>query len=98
MVAPDLAKMSKDLGVTSEVETHLILSIFVLAYAIGPLFLGLFSEVFGRVRILQLSNLLYLAWNLGCGFSRNKAEIIVFCFLSGIGGSAPLAIDGGGLR
>jgi MFS family permease len=95
MVAPALGKMSRDLGITSEVESQMTLSIFVLAYAIGPLFLGPLSEVFGRVYVLQLSNLFYLAWNLGCGFAQNKAEIIVFRLLSGIGGSAPLAIGGG---
>jgi len=62
----------------------LTLSIFVLAFAIGLLFLGLLSEVFGRVRILELSNLLYLAWNFGCGLSQNKAEIIAFRFLGGM--------------
>lgn len=98
MVAPALNKMSTDLGMSSEIETKLALSIFVLAYAIGPLFLGPLSEVFGRLHVLQLSTLFYLAWNLACGFAQNKAEIIVFRLLSGVGGSAPLAIGGGVLR
>ncbi len=98
MVAPALDKISEELNMTSMVEAQLTLSIFVLAYAIGPLFLGPLSEVFGRVRVLQLSSLLYLAWNLGCGFAQNKEEMIVFRLLSGIGGSAPLAIGGGVLR
>lgn len=37
MVAPALTVMSADLGIHSEVEAALILSIFVLAYAVGPL-------------------------------------------------------------
>jgi len=90
--------MSKDLGITSEVESQLALSIFVLAYAIGPLVLGPISEVFGRFYALQLSNMFYIAWTLGCGFAQNKPQIFVFRFLSGIGGSAPLAIGGGVLR
>ena len=32
------------------------------------------------------------AWNLGCGFSQNANQLIAFRFLSGIGGSAPLAV------
>ena len=73
----------------------MILSIFVLSYGFGPLLLGPMSEVFGRVRVLQLSNLFYLAWNLGCGFAQNKEEMIVFRFLAGLGGSAPMAVGGG---
>ena len=73
----------------------MVLSIFVLVNAIGSLFLGPLSEVFGRVYTLQLSNAFFLLWNLGCGFANTKAEIIIFRFLSGMGGSAPLAVGGG---
>ena len=67
----------------------------MLGYAIGPLFLGPFSEVFGRVYVLQLANLFYLIFNSAAGWSTNKSEMIAFRFLSGLGGSAPLAIGGG---
>ncbi|KAI9835397.1 MAG: hypothetical protein M1819_002315 [Sarea resinae] len=95
MVAPALPTMAKQFGITSEVEEQLILSIFILAYAIGPLILGPLSEIFGRVPVLQLSNLFYLAWNIGCSFAQNKQQMIAFRFLSGLGGSAPLALGGG---
>jgi len=95
MVAPALGVMSVDLNITTEFQQALVLSIFVLAYAVGPLFLGPLSEIYGRVRVLQLSNLFYLCWNLGCGFARTKGEMIAFRFLAGLGGSAPLAIGGG---
>jgi len=35
------------------------------------------------------------AWNLGCGFAQNKGQLILFHFLTGLGGSAPLSIRGG---
>ncbi|KAI1620780.1 major facilitator superfamily domain-containing protein [Exophiala viscosa] len=95
MVAPDLIKIGQDLGINSEVERSLTLSIFVLAYAIGPLFLGPLSEIYGRVIVLQLSNLFFLAFNIGCGFAQTQGQLIAFRFLSGLGGSAPLALGGG---
>lgn len=95
MVAPALKVISQDFGISSTAVANLTLSIFVLAYAVGPLFLGPLSEVFGRVYVLQISNLFYFAWNLACGFAQNTPEMIVFRFLSGVGGSAPLAIGGG---
>lgn len=98
MVAPALGTMADQFDITSSVESQMMLSIFVLAYAIGPLFFGPLSESFGRWPVLLLSNLFYLAWNLGCGFSQNAPEMLVFRFLSGIGGSAPLAVGGGVLR
>ncbi|KAF2488977.1 MFS general substrate transporter [Lophium mytilinum] len=87
--------MAREFHITNVVESQLILSIFILAYAVGPLFLGPLSEVYGRVRVLQLANLFYLAWNLGCGFAQNSGQMLAFRFLSGLGGSAPLAIGGG---
>lgn len=95
MAAPALATLGADLHMRSEIEVEMALSIFVLAYAIGPLFFGPLSEVYGRSRIIQLSNIWFLAWNLGCGFAQNSAEFFVFRFLAGIGGSAPLAIGAG---
>jgi MFS family permease len=98
MVAPALNKLSKEFGITSEIESQLVLSIFVLAYGIGPLILGPLSEVYGRYYVLQLNGLFFLVWNLACGFAQTKTQLIIFRFLSGIGGSAPLAVGGGVLR
>jgi MFS family permease len=76
MVAPALPAMARELNITNSVEQSLMLSIFVLAYAIGPLFLGPLSEISGRVIVLQLANLFYLAFNIGCGFAKTKGELI----------------------
>lgn len=95
ILAPAIPAISAELSITSSFEGALVLSIFVLAYAIGPLVLGPLSELYGRVIVLQLSNLIYLFFNLGCGLARTSAQIIAFRFLSGLGGSAPLAIGGG---
>ncbi|KAJ7740218.1 MFS polyamine transporter [Mycena maculata] len=95
MIAPASTQVAEQFGITSDVTIALITSIFVLAYAFGPLFLGPLSEIFGRNRIIQGANLWYLVWNLGCGFAQNTGQLLGFRFLAGLGGSAPLAIGGG---
>lgn len=95
MVAPALTTISREFNIQNEVQSAMTLSIFVLAFAVGPLFLGPLSELYGRVYVLQLANLFYLAFNLGCGFAQTKGQMIAFRFLAGLGGSAPLAIGGG---
>jgi hypothetical protein len=95
MISPALSSISKEFNITNQVEAQLTLSIFVLAYAVGPLFLGPLSEIYGRVVVLQVANLFYLAWNLACGFAQNSGQLMAFRFMSGLGGSAPLAIGGG---
>jgi hypothetical protein len=60
MSAPALPLIGRDLGVTDNTELSLLISVFVLAYAVGPLFLGPLSEIYGRRIVLQLSNLFFL--------------------------------------
>lgn len=95
MVAPGLASIGADLNITSTLQQALVLSIFVAAYALGPLLWGPLSELYGRVIIVQTSNVWFLCFNLGCGLSRTRAQMLACRFLAGIGGSAPLAIGGG---
>ncbi|RMZ85410.1 hypothetical protein DV737_g772, partial [Chaetothyriales sp. CBS 132003] len=95
MSSPALPSIGRDLHVTNSTELTLTLSIFVAAYAIGPLFMGPLSEIYGRVIVLQLGNLFFLVWNTGCAWATSKGQLIAFRFLSGLGGSAPLAIGGG---
>ncbi|OBZ77932.1 hypothetical protein A0H81_01635 [Grifola frondosa] len=95
MIAPASDQLAAQFGITNTAIIALTISVFVAAYAFGPLFLGPLSELYGRSRVLQLANLWYLAWNLGCGFAQNKSQLIAFRFLAGLGGSAPLSIGGG---
>ncbi|KAF9654303.1 MFS polyamine transporter [Thelephora ganbajun] len=85
----------REFHITNPVEAVLTVSIFVLAYAFGPLLFAPLSEIHGRVRLLQATNVLFLAFNLGCGFTRNKAQLTVLRFMAGLGGGAPVAIGGG---
>jgi multidrug resistance protein len=95
MVAPALPQITHDFKITNQFESQVVLSIFVLAYAIGPMILGPLSELYGRVIILQCSNIVFLAFNTACGFAQSTPQLMAFRFLSGLGGSAPLAIGGG---
>ncbi|KAF4122536.1 Sugar (and other) transporter [Geosmithia morbida] len=94
MLSPSLPDLEDEFG-TSGFETNLIMSIFLLAYAIGPFIIAPLSEMYGRVVVLQSSNMVFLLFNTVCGFSKTKAEIMVFRFLSGLGGAAPQAIGSG---
>ncbi|VDC03823.1 unnamed protein product [Peniophora sp. CBMAI 1063] len=95
MIAPGMAQLQEAFGITSTALLAMTTSIFVLAYAFGPLLLGPLSEMYGRTRVLQIANMWYLAWNLGCSFAQSQGQLIAFRFLAGLGGSAPLAIGGG---
>jgi MFS family permease len=92
MIAPALGYIAHDFDIGQDFLAQLTLSVFILAYAVGPLFLGPLSEMYGRAIVLQLANIFYLIFNIACGFSKNKGELIAFRFLSGIGGSVPVVV------
>ncbi|KAJ8597731.1 multidrug resistance protein 4 [Rhizopogon salebrosus TDB-379] len=95
IMAPGLPDVAIKYGITNPTVIALTLSIFLLSFAIGPLFMAPLSEMYGRAWVLHLANLFFLAFNLGCALSPNTTSFIVFRFLSGLAGSAPIACGGG---
>lgn len=92
-MAPGIDAISEELNIHSAAVSTLLLTVYVLGYAVGPLFLGPASEVYGRKPVLTLSNIWYLVFNIACGFARSRDQLIAFRFLAGVGGSGPLAVS-----
>lgn len=95
IMAPGLPDLAIKYSITNPTVTALTLSIFLISFGIGPLFAAPLSEVYGRVWVLHLANLFFLGFNLGCAFSPNTVSFLVFRFLAGLAGSAPVACGGG---
>ncbi|KAF9460954.1 MFS general substrate transporter [Collybia nuda] len=94
--SPALPIISSDLGIPAgSILENMSLSIFVLAYALGPLIWGPLSELYGRLLILQISNIWFLIFNTICAFAKTPTQMLVFRFLAGFGGAAPQSLGGG---
>lgn len=85
--------ITKEFNVTSSIAGPMALSLFLLMYCLGPLLLGPLSELYGRGPVIQVGTVFYLAFNLAGGFSKSIVQLLVFRLLSGIGGSATLAVS-----
>ncbi|KAI0352812.1 multidrug resistance protein 4 [Trametes cingulata] len=95
MMAPSLPDIALHFGITSQTEIAATLSVFLVTFAIGPLFLAPLSEMYGRTWVLHLGNLFFVAFNFGCAYSPTVSDLIGFRILSGFAGSAPIACGGG---
>ncbi|KOS43859.1 hypothetical protein ACN38_g5236 [Penicillium nordicum] len=78
-------RVCDELHMDALLEAVLVLLTFVLTYCIGPLMLGLLSEMFKRATILHSGNSFYLIFNLvlaleGAGGLVAGAGIISDCF------------------
>ncbi|KAI0126880.1 major facilitator superfamily domain-containing protein [Xylariales sp. AK1849] len=94
IMAPALTTIASELQMNA-VESVMALSIYLLATALGPLFIGPLSEMYGRQRILHASNVWFLIWNMTCGFANTKQLLIASRFLAGFGASAIYVLAGG---
>lgn len=91
MMAPALNNIGNDLHL-DVAAANLALSIYVLAYAFGPLFLAPSTEIYGRRPVWLFCGTFYLIFNTVCGFAQNKATMVAARFLAGIGASVEFAV------
>lgn len=93
IISPALAAIAASLNIEGGATRDLSMSVYVLGYAFGPLFLAPLSEMYGRVIVVQLSNVWFIIWTVACALSSTKTQIIVARLMAGIGGSAALAVS-----
>ncbi|KAJ7269851.1 major facilitator superfamily domain-containing protein [Mycena rebaudengoi] len=84
ILAPGLEHISTKYGIQDATILAMTLSIFLLSFAIGPLFLAPLS-------VLHIGNLFTIIFNVGCAFAPTTGVLLVFRFLTGLSGSAPIA-------
>ena len=92
MVAPGIAATMTELHEPSQIVGSFMVTIYVLGYAIGPLFLGPLSEVYGRYPVVILATWFFNAWLLGSALAPTMPSLIIMRFFAGIGGSAVMTI------
>ncbi|KAF2017158.1 putative MFS multidrug transporter [Aaosphaeria arxii CBS 175.79] len=92
LCAPGTSLTLDEYGISSRTLGTLMISIFVLGYAVGPLFLAPLSEMYGRVPVINASSAFFNLFILGCSFAPNMPSLIIMRLLSGIGGSAVMTI------
>jgi multidrug resistance protein len=92
MFAPAISLVRADLAIpTADLATFTV-SVYLLGYAVGPLLLAPFSELYGRVPVYHGTTILFIVGNLACAFSRSTAMLIVFRFWTGCFGAGPLTV------
>jgi len=82
----------RDFGASDEhLLTALIVSVYVLGLAAGPLLVVPLSKIFGRLVVTHLANGGFLGFTMGCSFAASPVALIIFRFFAGAFGTAALA-------
>ena len=95
MFAPGVEDVLREFHSCSTVLASLVVSVYVLGYAIGPLVVAPLSEMYGRVPLYNASNILFVIFTIACAVSSDLNMLIVFRFFAGAVGSTPITIGGG---
>ncbi|KAI1081563.1 MFS general substrate transporter [Whalleya microplaca] len=94
VLAPAIRYFNEEFQNTNDTKGPLPVSIYLLGYAVGPLFLAPLSEIYGRASVLTLSNVFFCLWHIGCALAPSLDFLIVFRFFSGVGGSGCMTLGG----
>ncbi|KAI1767096.1 major facilitator superfamily transporter [Hypoxylon sp. FL1150] len=87
--------MTKEWGVTSEVQYVLPISTFLMGYVFGPMVWGPMSEHVGRRNISVGCFIMFTIWTMACALAPNWPAMLVFRFFVGTFASAPIAVTTG---
>lgn len=94
ILAPAINAVAADFHTTDTAKASLPVSIFLLGYAVGPLFLSPLSEIYGRATVLSSANAFFCIWHIGCALAPSLDALIVFRFLCGVGGAGCMTLGG----
>jgi multidrug resistance protein len=92
MMAPGIALTMSELHETSRMLGSFMITIFILGMAVGPLFLGPLSEIYGRHIVVVSSNWFHVAFMIGCSFAPTFPGLIAMRLLAGLGAAAVMTI------
>lgn len=95
MFAPAINQVTEEMKSANETIGAFIVSVYLLGYAFGPLFIAPCSELFGRLPIYHTCTVFFIITNIACALSINVPMLIVFRFLTGLVGAGPLTVGPG---
>ncbi|KAL5589350.1 hypothetical protein FOVSG1_011217 [Fusarium oxysporum f. sp. vasinfectum] len=92
MIAPAIQPIMDEMHETNPNIGSFMVSIYLLGYAFGPLFLAPLSEIYGRLPVYRICMIVFLLTNIACALSINMPMLIIFRLLTGLAGACPLTI------
>ncbi|TPX16091.1 uncharacterized protein E0L32_004086 [Thyridium curvatum] len=95
--APGVPELMREFKSTNTELAAFVVSVYVLGFAFGPMFMAPISEIYGRTVVYHVCNICFVAFNVGCALAPSLSALIVLRFLAGAFGSAPMTNGGGSI-
>ena len=95
MMSPGVPELMADFGTSNNQVATIVVSIFVLGFAFGPLLLAPLSELYGRVPVYHVCNTVFVIFSAACGLATDIGMLLAFRFLAGFAGVAVVTCGSG---
>lgn len=95
MVAPGVPQVMTEFKSDNIELASFVVSVYILGYACGPMVIAPMSELYGRLPVYHVCNVLFVVFTIACAVSSNLNMLIAWRFFEGLFGSSPLTIGGG---
>jgi DHA1 family bicyclomycin/chloramphenicol resistance-like MFS transporter len=92
IMLPALDLIRADLAVAGENDQQLVVTAYVLGFALGQVFQGPLSDSFGRRPVLFCGLAIYAAASFACMFAGGLDTLLAARFLQGLGNAAPRVV------
>ncbi|POS75629.1 major facilitator superfamily transporter [Diaporthe helianthi] len=94
ILSPGISSLMVEFGESQRIVGSMTVSIYLLGYVVGPMVMAPMGEIYGRRPVLTAANIFFCCWQIGCALAPNIGSLIVFRFLSGVGGAGCLTVGG----
>ena len=91
MSLPALTAMGAALGV-APAQAGLMMSLFMLGFAVAPLFYGPASDRYGRKPVVVFACTLFIIAGIGCALARSLPTLLIWRVVQGAGAGASMTI------
>ena len=91
MSLPALTSMGAALGVAPK-RAGLMMCLFMLGFAVAPLFYGPVSDRYGRKPVMVFACTLFAIAGIGCAFARSLPTLLVWRVVQGAGAGVSMTI------
>ena len=95
ILATGIPQIMAEFHSTNSELGSLVVSVYLLGFAVGPLVIAPLSELYGRTPLYHICNTAFAALTVGCAMGPTLNSEIALRFLQGAAGSAPLGLGGG---
>ena len=95
--APAMPIIVKQLGI-SVTHSQLTISIFLLGYAISPIFYGALSDAYGRRKVVMVALVILIIGSLLCSLATSAAALLIGRFIQGAGSAGTMCLSRSILR